>query len=201
MKDRSIRSTATLPEGYTELARIDLKENKKLFVLVNLLSLVIGAAVFAVGLLFVPLSAVATQDMGLYFLRLGSLIGGIFLYVLLHEAVHGVFMKAFTGVKPHYGFTSVYAYAGSTAYFCRRHYITVALAPIVLWGVVLAILCPLVPREWFWILYFIQVTNISGAAGDLYVTVRMLRMPADILVQDSGVAMTVYSRAASEPPM
>ena len=42
-------------------------------------------------------------------------------------------------------------------------------------------------------MYFIQITNISGGAGDLYVTFKFSRMPSDILVQDSGVGMTVYS--------
>jgi len=68
------------------------------------------------------------------------------------------------------------------------------LAPVVFWGIVLAVINVLVPLEWFWVVYFIQIINLSGAAGDLYVTVKFSRLPSDILVQDYGVGMTVYSR-------
>ena len=93
------------------------------------------------------------------------------------------------------GFTGLYAYAGSEAYFNKRSYLVIALAPIVVWGVVLLILNFLVPTSWFWCVYFIQVCNVSGAAGDLYVSCKFSRLPADILIRDTGVSMTVYSRA------
>lgn len=87
------------------------------------------------------------------------------LYLVLHELVHGICMRAFSGVRPHYGFTGLYAYAGSSAYFGKKPYIVIALAPIVVWGAVLAILNLLVPASWFWPVYFIQIINVSGAAG------------------------------------
>ncbi len=59
-------------------------------------------------------------------------------------------------------------------------------------------ICAIVPDEWFWIAYIIQIANISGAAGDLYVTARFTRLPKDILVRDSGVAMEVYSKETAE---
>ena len=34
---------------------------------------------------------------------------------------------------------------------------------------------------------------LSGAAGDLFVTVKFSRMPSDVLIQDYGVGMKVYS--------
>ena len=90
----------------------------------------------------------------------------------------------------------MYAFAGSNDYYDKRSYIVIALAPIVVWGVVLLVLNLLVPVQWFWIVYWVQVSNISGAAGDLYVTYRFSRLPQDILVQDYGVGMTVYSAEA-----
>ena len=63
---------------------------------------------------------------------------------------------------------------------------------MVIWGIVLGVLCAALPESWFWVVYFIQIANISGAAGDAYVTYKMLTLPKDILVNDTGVAMTVY---------
>ena len=46
--------------------------------------------------------------------------------------------------------------------------------------------------------YIIQIANISGAAGDYFVTFKFSRFPKDILVRDSGTAMRVYSRVDAE---
>ena len=116
------------------------------------------------------------------------------LYLVLHDLVHGIAMKLCGTRRVHYGFTGMYAFAGSDDYYDKSGYIMIALAPIVVWGVVLAVLNLLVPTAWFWVVYLIQISNLSGAAGDLYVTVKFSRLPRDILVRDSGVAMTVYAR-------
>lgn len=75
----------------------------------------------------------------------------------------------------------------------KKAYIFIALAPVVLWGIVLAVINAFVPEAWFWVVYLLQVINLSGAAGDLFVTVKFSRFPKDILVRDYGVGMTVYS--------
>ena len=59
-------------------------------------------------------------------------------------------------------------------------------------GRVLALLAALLPAEWYWAVQLIQLINLSGAAGDLYVTWLLCRMPKDILIQDAGVAMQVF---------
>ena len=130
----------------------------------------------------------------LYLAKLGVIVVGMIVYIVLHELVHGIVMKYYSKIKPTYGFTGMYAYAGSSAYFCKKHYIIIALAPIVLWGVGLLILNLLVPTGWFWVVYLIQMMNISGAAGDLYVSVSFSKLPEDILINDTGVSMTIYSR-------
>lgn len=194
-----MRHALTLPDGYREIAGIDLQKNKKLMLLVNVLALVISLALMIPVLFFIPLSTLWQQgetgrSLLLLFLKLTVALIAMVAYLILHELVHGICMKAITKTKPHYGFTGMYAYAGSQAFFGKGAYILVALAPVILWGAVLAALTLLVPRDWFWVVYSVQITNLSGAAGDIYVTCRMLRMPKDILVQDSGVAMKVYSK-------
>ena len=111
-----------------------------------------------------------------------ALIILMFLYLILHELVHGIAMKLCGTKKVKYGFTGMYAFAGSEDYYDKKAYSFIALAPVVLWGIVLAVINPFVPVEWFWIVYLIQIMNVSGAAGDLFVTVTFSRLPQDILV-------------------
>ena len=68
------------------------------------------------------------------------------------------------------------------------------VALLVLWGLLIAIINPFVPLEWFWVVYSLQIINMSGAAGDLFVTIKFSGFPKDILIRDYGVSMTVFSK-------
>lgn len=188
--------TQTLPENYRELLSIDLQKDKKTALLVNMAAVGAMVVLALIGLLLVPFRTLLdfSQGFGLYFLRLGVLLAGMFAYIVLHELTHAAVMKAYGAKKLRFGFTGMYAYAGSEAdYFAKRPYRHIALAPLVLWALIFGLLSALVPLEWFWVVWILQIANVSGAAGDVYVTLRLLRLPRDLLVRDTGVAMTVYS--------
>jgi len=185
-----------LPDGYRELLSIHLQKDKKLALLINAIALAIGI-VLGVGMhLIVPIGTLfdMTNGIGPYLLRFGVLLVGEVAYLILHELVHGITMKYYGAKRVKYGFTGLYAYAGSDEYFDKRSYLTIALAPVVIWGIVLLLLQCFVSGGWLWVVWCIQLTNLSGAAGDAYVTMRFSRLPADILVCDSGVGMTVYTK-------
>ena len=191
-----MKAIENLPEGYGEIYAVNLQKDKKMAIIVNLIAVAI-AVIMAVPMHFVvPFSTVFSMENGLfpYILRFVALIILMFLYLILHELVHGIAMKLCGSKKVKYGFTGMYAFAGSKDYYDKKAYIFIALAPVVLWGIVLAVINPFVPVEWFWIVYLIQIMNVSGAAGDLFVTVTFSHLPQDILVQDYGVSMTVFSK-------
>ena len=146
-----------------------------------------------IGHLVVPVQAL----LRLGITKLLLMVIGVLLYLVLHELTHAVCMKYYGAEKVKFGYTGLYAYAGSDAYFGKKPYIVIALAPVVVWGVVLLILNLLAGDGWFWVVWLIQVSNLSGAAGDLYVTAKLSKMSADILIQDSGVSMTVYERLST----
>ena len=185
-----------LPEGYREIYDIDLQKNKKAALTVNLLAVVIAVLMIVPMHFVVPVSSMFSMENGMknYILRFGVLLVLIILYMILHELVHGIAMKICGTKKVKYGFTGMYAFAGSKDFYDKKSYIFIALAPVVLWGIVLAVVNSFVQYEWFWVVYMIQIFNLSGAAGDLFVTVKFSRLPGDILVQDYGVGMKVYSQ-------
>ena len=191
-----MKAARTLPEGYQEIFTIDLQKDKKTALKVNLLAVLIGVCLAVPMHFLVPISTAFGMRGGLlaYSIRFVALLLLLTLYIVLHELVHGVAMKLCGTKKVRYGFTGLYAFAASDDFYGKKAYIFIALAPIVLWGIVLAVVNLLVPVEWFWVIYFVQITNLSGAAGDLFVTIRFSRLPKDILVQDYGVGMKVFSR-------
>lgn len=191
-----MKAVKNLPEGYREICTIDLQKNKKMALVVNLLAIVI-AALLAIPMHYVvPISSLFSMENGMqsYMFRFVGMFVLLILYMVLHELVHGIAMKMCGTKKVKYGFTGIYAYATSNDFYDKKTYIFIALAPVVLWGIILAVVNMFVSLEWFWVVYLIQISNLSGAAGDLYVTVKFLRLPSDILIQDYGVGMTVFSK-------
>ena len=191
-----MKATDILPEGYSEICTVNLQEDKKTSLLVNLSAVIIAVLLAVPALFAVPVSYMFSMEKGIidYMLRFVSLMVLIFVYLILHELVHGVAMKICGTKKVKYGFTGLYAFAGSEDFYDKKAYIFIALAPVVFWGIVIAVINLFVPLEWFWVVYFLQIINLSGAAGDLYVTIKFFRLPSDILVKDTGTMMTVYSK-------
>ena len=189
-----METVQALPENYKEVCSIDLQKNKKEALIVN----VIGGAVSLVMYIIMEMRKpfmtwiFEKADKGQLLPALAALILGTVVYVVLHEFTHGITMRCLGGKQVKYGFTGMYAYAGSNEdYFPKRQYICIALAPVILWGVIFAALQILLP-EWEWVIWFLQIMNIGGAAGDLYVTAKVAGMSKTILVMDTGVNMTVY---------
>ena len=191
-----MRKFENLPDDYREIYSIDLQKDKKMSLIVNGLAIVI-AALLAIPMNFVvPFYTMfnlenGTKDM---LIKYGVLIALIITYMILHEIVHGIAMRICGTKKVKYGFTGLYAFAGSKDFYDIKSYIFIALAPVVLWGVILGVVNLFVPIGWFWVVYLIQIVNLSGAAGDLFVTIKFSRLPKDILVQDYGVGMKVFSK-------
>ena len=116
------------------------------------------------------------------------------LYIPLHELTHGAAMYALSGVKPRYGLKLPYAYAGSDAWFSRRAHALIALLPACLWGAALFAAERAVPREWYWAFFLVQLSNLSGSAGDFYCVWHLASLPGELYVRDSGVRMRVVVR-------
>ena len=188
-------SYTELPDGYKEIYAVNLQKNKKIALLINIAALIIAAAMVVPVAFAIPITSLFDMSEGIlpYLLKFAVLAVGSVAYIILHELVHGITMKLFGTKKIKYGFTGLYAFAGSDDYYAKMPYIVIALAPVVFWGLVLLVLGFIVPQSWFWVVYIIQISNISGAAGDFFVTAKFLKMPSDILVKDIGVGMTVYS--------
>ncbi len=184
-----MKCLSELPQGYKKILSLDLQKDKKLALKINIASLVVAAVMGIIA------GLVIAKEYFLYFdiVKIMIIFASTFAYLVLHEFVHGMAMKSFGLKTVKYGFTLLYAYAGSKDYFKKNMYIITALAPMVIWGVVLVILNLICGMEWFWVIYLIQIYNIAGSVGDMYVVHKVSKMPKDVLVLDSGVSMEFYS--------
>ena len=184
-----MKALNTVPSDYQPIMSVDMQNNKKTAAAVIVINLILTAAMVVPMLFLVPFSFFVKNYVGVFVFLLSY-----FVYIILHELTHAAVMKMFGAKKVHFGFSGLYAYAGSNFYFDRKSYVMIALAPVLLFAVVFAAVNVFVPASWFWCIYLLQVCNISGATGDFYVTVKFSRMPRDILVHDSGTAMTVFAK-------
>lgn len=195
-----MKTITVLPKDYSEIFSLNLQKNKKTAVFIHLLSTAL-ALLLAVPMHFhVSIFTLFTMEDGLlsYVIRFLVLLLSMIVYIFLHELVHGITMKYFGTQKVRYGFTGLYAFAGSEEYYGKKAYSIIALAPVVVFGILLGVLNFFVPTQWFWVIYLIQIINLSGAAGDLYVTAKFSKFPKDIYVKDTGVEMTVYAKQTAK---
>ena len=181
-------------EGYKEVEKIDLVNNKKEAMLVNILGIVIVVVMMA----FIPLMIKAGfvrsyRDNLLLSLIVFSV--SLILYIPLHEIVHGAVLKCYTDEKLSFGWKFVYAYCGSKEAVVKRgEYYFVALAPLMVFSFVFIILMALNPSLSF-VWYLMEIMNVSGSIGDIYVSVKLQKKrEKNILITDSETDMSFWSR-------
>lgn len=195
------KSCKQLPEGWVLHDTIDLKNNKKQFWAVQGLAAVLMIVMFAIGWLIQDPFKLYEPDIPLweYYAALAVMAVGFIAYIVLHELTHGVFLSAFTKTKPKFGFVGWAAYCGNEAYCNKPCYAVVALAPLVIWGIIFGVLNVFFHSGvWFWTIWILQTGNVSGACGDIFVSCKLLKYPKEILVQDTGLSMRVYRYSPEE---
>lgn len=186
-----------LPAGYRPREVMDFVRNRRQMKIVCYGALAATVVMVALGLVFHPV-APSWQLLRERPWAWAALAGMLIAYIPLHELTHGLLMRLLSGVHPKYGISLCYAYAGSTVWFDKRSHGIIALAPLVFWGAVLAILERALPEAWFWLIYLVQISNVSGSAGDVYCVVHLRKLPRDILIQDTGTRMRVYAPRSIE---
>lgn len=187
---------------------LDLIKDRKMLVLLSLASLGIFVVCWA-GLAWLlqvlrpdifPGSesiSFTLTGIGSIFIQLLVLLGVIFAMVTLHEAIHGIFFKLFTGGRVKFAFRGAYAYAAAPGWFIgKTSYLLISIAPLVLISLVGVAALLIVPVNWILPIMLLVVMNASGAVGDVYVFFLLVSMSGDILVQDFGERMEVYARNA-----
>ena len=190
-----ILASGSLPSDYQEVLSWKVTEKRSRVITLNIL----GVLFFVIfGLIFSSLAVRLgkLQSEGEYGLgEISLVIVGILLTFILHELTHGLAMRMF-GAKPKYGviWKGLMLYATSPGYAYRRNnYIVIALAPFVFISILVVLgMWLLQGTLWVALLGICGIINASGAIGDLWITMIVLRYATTAYVMDERDGIRVF---------
>jgi hypothetical protein len=190
----TIPASGSLPGDYQEVLNWKVTDKRSRIINLNLLGLVLFVLF---GLLFsslaVSLGKLPEFSFGL--LEIGPVFIAMVLTIILHELTHGLFMRIF-GAKPKYGilWKGLMFYATSPGFAYRRNnYVTIALAPFVSISILVILgMWLLQGTLWVALLGVCGVINASGAVGDLWITMIVLRYAPTACIMDERDGIRVF---------
>lgn len=122
------------------------------------------------------------------------ILGITLVMITVHEAIHGIFFRVFTGGRVKFAFKWTHAYAAAPDWYLpKKPYMVISLAPLVLMTVVGILVLLWVPANWVTPIILLLAMNAAGAVGDIYVFLLLTRMQDDVFVQDFGDKMKIYA--------
>lgn len=192
-------STQTLPHGYTQTGEVNLKKDKRLAIVLNILAFLIFILIFYLLSLFgAMLRSGTTNISGSISAGAMILLIGLTVFILIvHELIHGFFFWLFSRSRPVFALRPLYAYAGAPGwYFPKRQYAITALGPLVIIGAVGLLLMLLAPVSWLLTISFLVALNTGGAIGDIFVFFRLLKSSPTTFANDTGDVVTFFERPA-----
>ena len=195
MSQARTRGISKLPHGYHVHQSIDLKNERKFKRAIQVVYLLVVFAAIAAALIFeLPLTSGWSS-----WATIAVTVVAIFVYMAVHEATHGVAIHVLTGIRPFYGINLPFLTTGSRAYLNRRSFVIAALAPCVLWGIVLLTALLLLPADYRLTAYILLALNFAGSAGDFVLVAHVRRQQPDILVQDDGSKIRIFGPQPQTP--
>ena len=199
--DKSKNFENQLPSGYVLKKHVDAKTDKKIIIIYSLLSfvplLIITPAVYFCADHFSGYNAfreIQFQDtFAIYIMCLALLI-----YIVLHELVHGITYKIFTGGKLKFGLTLTTAFCGVPDLYVRRKASIAALVmPFSVFTVIFGALT--VGLYIYYPLYGLIASvlfsvHLGGCVGDLHWTLLYLTKfkNCETLMRDIGPEQWLY---------
>ena len=190
-----IRTSGSLPNDYQEVLYWRMTEKPIRVITLQIL----GVLFFVIfGLIFSSL-AVSLGKLPLYFKfglsEISSVIVGILLTFVLHELTHGWVMQMF-GARPRYGilWKQMMFYATTPRYAYRRNnYVGISLAPFVFISTLVVLgMWLLKGTLWVALLGICGSINASGAIGDMWITMIVLRYATTAYVMDERDGIRVF---------
>ncbi len=204
--DKSKNYENSIPQDYVLVKYVDAKNDKKQIIVYTLLSFVPLLIILPVLILIArycngyDIFDCLQDDFGLIKLLFACVVtcGILFIYIVLHELVHGVTYKIFTGAKLTFGLTLSVAFCGVPEIYVRKKASIAALAmPFIVFSV---IFIALTIGLWFLSPFYgifsgaVFAVHLGGCVGDLHWTLMYLTKfkHCNTLMRDTGPKQWLY---------
>ena len=195
----------TLPSQYREVYHLDARK-PKVGVIMNLIALCVLGIVLVIAYVPVARGGLSLMaDIPTSLITYLAFLASMVLYTVLHELVHGVFYKYFTGEKLTFGMSWSCAFCGVPHIFVYRRAVLFAVAaPLTVFTV---LLIPLTIALFFVhpLCYFASAAlfglHLGGCCGDIYVIFLLLTKyrTRELLVRDTGPEQFFYLPSGNAP--
>jgi len=192
-----IPASGALPENYQEVLSWNVTGKPMRVIALNF----VGILLFILfGMVFSRMAGSlgmlpAEGEVRLGLVEISLAVVGILLTFVFHELTHGLAMQMF-GARPKYGilWKGLMLYATSPGYAYRRNnYVVIALAPFVFISMLVVLgMWVLQGTTWVALLALCGVVNASGAVGDMWMTLIVLRYAAPAYVMDERDGIRVF---------
>lgn len=209
-----MRARRSLPSGYVLGGTLRLRGNRKLWLILSLLTvpwtfLSVGSVSWLASLVRPHGWTFDSREMpspvaGVT-MAVGGLLVTIAVTVCVHEAVHGILMWLFTGARPVFGFKIWYVYTDAPGwYFKRFPMVIVLLSPLIVLPAVGLPVIALAPAGVSLLVLFGLVINAISAIADVYMAGLALRIRGPVYFGDTpdakpGEAGSWYLPAPTNP--
>ena len=200
-KKMIMKAFKTSEKTFENKVEIDFQKNKKLLILVNLLSVLLFPLFYV---FFYYLSwlfgIVERQDQLAYyfffkFLPYKYLILILFILIVItvvHELIHGLFFYLVTKEKPVFGYKVLYAYVGAPDWFIKKKYFyLIGLSPFVIITIAGVVSLFLVGSYYLSVVLIPLAAHSAACAGDLWFNSMLLNKPEETYVNDNGLKASI----------
>jgi hypothetical protein len=188
----------TLPESYREVYHLDARK-PKVGVIMNLIALGVLGIVMAIAYIPVARGGLSLKaDIPTSLITYLAFLASMVLYTVLHELVHGVFYKYFTGEKLTFGMSWSCAFCGVPHIFTYRKTALIAVvAPFAVFTLLfipILILLYFVSPLYYLVMAVVFGLHLGGCSGDLYVLYLLTAKFKDkkTLMRDTGPEQYFY---------
>jgi hypothetical protein len=192
-----------LPTDYALYRTLDIRERKSLTLITiwGMVLLVLSLIIFPLITLWVrpelngKLQLFKMNGVLDGLIQFGTLLVVTVVMLVFHEGLHGVCFWGFTKSRPRFAFKGFYAYAAAPDWYLPKgQYLVTALAPLVGITIICLVCIAFVNASWILALLWMLTLNTSGAVGDLWVVLVLMRSPAGAYARDYGDRVEIYTK-------
>jgi len=197
-----LKTTRDLPDGYHQIAKLDLNENRGLAMILTLTGI---GLLFGVSWLLLQSLALLRPEylsseniliitgMREFWRGVLLLIVSMGLMIVLYSGFRGLMFLIITRQKPKLGIRGFSAYATAPEWYIPRPiYLIISLTPLIMITILGVAAIPIVPLNFVPGVMLVISLNFAAALNDIVTAYWLLRKPKDILIQDYRDGVKIY---------